>query len=140
MITTLPIQTIYSSPMLRAQETKEIIMTQLQVESHHIIEDLGECSMKIWRDMVALGIHASPPLEGEVAFFMDRVRRALNQALSFSAPPLIVAHGGVHWATCCLMGIKGHDWEIENCAVVHFSIGDQGEWIAKKLTVEEQLP
>ena len=83
--------------MERAQETKKIIAARLQAP-HHQIEDLGECSSKVWRNMASLGMYSAVPLEGEVRFFMDRVRSGLNHALGLPGPSLIVAHGGVHWA------------------------------------------
>ena len=131
-ISTLPIKTVCSSPLKRAQETKEIITSNLQV-NHHEISDLGECSAQIWKEMAQFGMYSSLPNEGIVRQFMDQVRNGINQALSLPSPSLIVAHGGVHWAICCLMGINEHEWAINNCTPVHFSIGDNGKWIAKKL-------
>jgi uncharacterized phosphatase len=132
IISSLPVQTICASPMKRAQETKEIVTAKLQVP-HHVIDALGECTSKVWHAMSGLGMYASPPSEGEVRDFMDRVREGINQALQLPGPPLIVAHGGVHWAACSLMGIRDHEWSIGNCSVVHFTIGNHGRWSAKKM-------
>lgn len=132
-IASLPIQTVCSSPYKRAQETKEIITSNLQV-NHHDIHDLGECSGQIWKEMVRLGMYTLLPHEGVAREFMDRVRKGINQALSLPSPLLVVAHGGVHWALCCLMSIEEHEWAIDNCVPVHFSIGANGKWTAKKLT------
>ncbi|MGE5195709.1 MAG: histidine phosphatase family protein [Anaerolineae bacterium] len=131
-ISALPIKTVCSSPLRRAQETKEIITSRLQVD-HHEIHDLGECSAQIWKEMSQLGMYSSLPKEGLARQFMDRVRNGINQALSLPGPSLIVAHGGVHWALCCLMGIDEHEWAISNCIPVHFLIGQNEKWIAKKL-------
>lgn len=132
IISTLPIKTICSSPLKRVQETKEIISSSLQV-NHHEFQDLSECSAQIWKEMAQLGMHAPLPNEGVVHQFMDRVRKGMNQALSLPTPSLIIAHGGIHWAICCLTGIEDHEWKISNCIPVHFSIGKNGKWIAKKL-------
>lgn len=132
IIATLPITTVCASPMKRAQETKEIITTKLQAP-HHCIDLLTECTGEIWYGMVELGMSSPPPLEGKVRLFMDRVREGMNQALSLPGPSLIVAHGGIHWAICCMMKIESHDWSIENCAIVHFSCNEENKWIAKKL-------
>ena len=132
IVSLLPIQTICASPMQRAQETKKIVAARLQAP-HYEIENLGECSSEVWKNMASLGMYSSVPLEGEVFLFMERVRAGINHALAFPGPALIVAHGGVHWAACCLMGIEKHAWTIHNCGVVHFSIDDQGKWIALKL-------
>ena len=83
--------------------------------------------------MASLGMYSSLPEQGDARLFMDRVRQGINQALSLPGPLLIVAHGGVHWALCCLMGIETHEWAIDNCTVVHFSIGENGSWRASKL-------
>lgn len=132
-IASLPIKKICFSPMQRALETKEIICSQLKAE-HHVIEDLKECSSKIWKEMSRLGMYCPLPIEGEVRSFMDRVAQGVNQALSLpGSSPLIVAHGGTHWALCCLMELKNHEWSLPNCGIVHFSVGKEGTWIAKKL-------
>lgn len=132
IISSLPIQTVCSSPLKRAQETKLLITLNLQV-SHHEINDLEECSVQIWKEMSRLGMYSSLPKEGTVRQFTDRVRNGINQALSLPGPSLIVAHGGVHWAICGLLGIEEHEWAIGNCIPVHFLIVDNGKWIAKKL-------
>jgi probable phosphoglycerate mutase len=131
-ISALPIKTVCSSPLKRAQETKEIITANLQV-NHHEINDLGECSAQIWKEMAQFGMYSPLPSGGIARQFIDQVSNGINQALSLPSPSLIVAHGGVHWAICCLIGINGYDWSINNCIPVHFSIGDNGKWIAKKL-------
>lgn len=131
LIATLPIRTVCSSPMKRAQETKAIISERLIVD-HYDIAHLGECSTKIWMAMSKLGMYAPLPEEGDARCFMDQVREGLDRALALPGPLLIVAHGGVHWATCCLLGIEGHSWAIENCAVVHFT-KNQDKWSARKL-------
>jgi uncharacterized phosphatase len=132
LLSALPIKTICSSPLRRAQETKEIATAQLEAE-HFAIDDLGECSAQIWKEMAQRGMHAELPHAGMVRQFMDRVLRGINQALSLPGPTLVVAHGGVHWALCCLMGIEEHEWSIGNCVPVHFRWDAEGKWIAKKL-------
>lgn len=134
LIATLPIETICTSPMKRAQETKEIIAKSLrspQVE----IEELSECSSNVWREMVRYGMGALMPNDKEVHHFIERVKKGLNRALELGGPSLIVAHGGVHWAVCWLMGIQNHDWRLENCGVVHFFSQETKGWGAKKLNV-----
>ena len=132
VISSLPIKTICSSPLKRAQETKEIISSNLQVPDH-ALEDLGECSALIWKEMTQPGMYSLPPKEGVANQFLSQVQNGINQALSLPGPLLVVSHGGVHWAICCLMGIKEHEWVIGNCVPVHFSIGKNGKWTAKKL-------
>lgn len=134
LIVNLPIRTICTSPMRRAQETKEIISARLEA-SHHTIDSLGECSAKVWQQMYLLGMNAPLPESGEVALFMERVKRGIDSALALPGPTLIVAHGGIHWAACCLLGIREHHWSAENCAVVHFSMQEPEKWTAKKLAL-----
>lgn len=128
----MPIQTVCASPMKRAQETKEIIAARLSAP-HYEIDDLGECSGKTWKEMARLGMYSPFPNDGDARFFMERMRNGMNHALSLPGPSLIIAHGGVHWAICCLMGIENHEWAVSNCAVAHFSIGPHGNWTATKL-------
>ena len=133
IIFSLPVQSICSSPARRAQETKEIIAKRLEC-THYDISELGECSERIWKELVrfrnySLFLDGSP---GRI--FIDRVKRGLDQVLSLPGPSVAIAHAGVHWAICCLMDIEGHDWYIENCVPIHFFVGKGGKWIAKKLT------
>jgi uncharacterized phosphatase len=132
LIASLPIQTVCSSPTARTQETKQIITAQLQV-NHYAIDDLTECSMKIWQNMSQLGRYGSPSSVGGVGRFINRVQKGINRALSFPGPTLIIAHGGIHWATCYLMEIENHEWIIDNCGVIHFTIGKTGKWSATQL-------
>ena len=133
LIATLPVQSICASPMKRVQETKEIIAARLQVH-HFELETLSECTSKIWHEMSRHGMYSPPPIDGEARLFIDRVYKGVTHALALPGPSLIVAHGGVHWAICSLLEIQEHEWAIENCAVVHFKMGEQGKWSALKLS------
>lgn len=132
VIAALPIRSVCSSPLKRAQETSAIITSQLEA-NHHPVHDLGECSTRIWFEMAGRGMDAAPPEDAIVRPFMDRVLKGLNHALLLPGPSLIVAHGGVHWAICCWLGIKEHEWSIGNCVPVHFTTGEKGRWTARKL-------
>lgn len=132
IIAKLPIKSICYSPLKRAVETKEIISTQL-LAAHHEILALGECSLQIWNDMTSCGPNAYRSSKEHVKCFIQRVLTGVNKALSLESPPLIVAHGGIHWAICCLMEITDHDWIIDNALPVHFFPDDTGRWKARKL-------
>lgn len=132
LVATLPIRTVCSSPLRRAQETKEIVTAKLQAD-HYAIEDLGECKSLIWKEMSKLGMYSPLPSDGPARMFMDRVRNGINQALALPGPMLIVAHGGVHWALCCLMQIADYAWHTDNCVPIFFSIDKEGKWTAKKI-------
>lgn len=133
IVAVLPVKTVCASGMRRVQETKNIIAGRLQIP-HYEIAGLGECSARVWNEMISLEMHSPIPTDGQAFLFMEQVRKGFCQALSFPGPCLIVAHGGVHWAACCLMNIQNHEWRLENCGVVHFSVGTNQEWTAKKLT------
>ena len=132
LIASLPIQTVVTSPMKRAQETKEIIAPRLKA-LHYDVEHLGECNANIWKGLKELKIDTPFPEEGEVYLFLEKVAKGLNHALSYPGPLLIVAHGGVHWATCFLMQVEEYDWSLHNCGVVHFFVKENGAWGAKRL-------
>ncbi len=127
IIASLPIKSVCCSPLRRAKETKEMISTRLQA-THYELADLGECSLSIWQKMTAF--HHT---QHEVQAFMERVVQGINHALSLEGPVLVVAHGGIHWAICSFMDITDHDWIIDNCRPVHFSLDSSGKWQAKQL-------
>ncbi len=58
----------------------------------------------------------------DIILFLGNGISGINQALSYEGPVLIVAHGGIHWATCCFKGINNYDWTIANCLPMHFSL------------------
>jgi len=129
LVTKLPLQTICCSPFKRAKETKELL---LPGRAHLEIADLGECNAEVWMRMTSLRKDAFHKGSPTVQTFLERVKNGLNQALECPGPVLIVAHGGVHWAICYWMGIDDHDWIIDNCQPVHFSVV-QSQWKAKIL-------
>ncbi len=124
VIDSLPIRTVCLSPLRRVRETVDVVMSDRSF-NHCVIDNLGECSAQIWHEMVHTKIHGDPTEQ-----FISRVKTGLNQARSMPGPVLIVAHGGVHWAICHLLGIEEHDWAIGNCVPVRFSLNDNGEWAA----------
>ncbi|MBS0656402.1 MAG: histidine phosphatase family protein [Verrucomicrobia bacterium] len=132
IIASLSIKSVCYSPLKRAKETKEILSARLAATQYEIPE-LGECTSQIWRDMTTYGSDAYESPHTHVKAFMNQVVHGINQALSFEDPVLIVAHGGTHWATCCLMGITDHNWIIDNCLPVHFFIGHDSQWKAQTL-------
>lgn len=131
IVATLPVKTVCTSPLIRTKQTRDIACSRL-VAAHIEVMDIAESTMEIWQEMLALGKNAHKSLNEPVYSFMQRVLKGMNQALLHEGPVLIVAHGGVHWAICCLMEIDEHDWIIENCIVTHFVPKEEG-WIASKL-------
>lgn len=132
LIQTLPIKTICSSPLKRAQETKDILTAKLPIKKFELL-NLTECSLAIWLEMTSFGKNASNPYNEPVLKFIHRVKDGVNEALLNPGPGLIIAHGGIHWALCYLMQIQEHEWLIENCVPVHFFPSEDGKWSAKIL-------
>ncbi len=123
-------QSIYCSPLQRAKETKELFAPNVP---HIEIEDLGECTARVWGEMTLLKSRALEMGGEDVVGFLEKVKRGVNGVLDSQANfPLIVSHGGVHWAICFWMGIENHDWLIGNCEPVHFFY-DNGQWRTKLL-------
>lgn len=129
VVAKLPIQVVFSSPLKRAKETREIITSQLNAPSYELPE-LGECTREIWQEMVDLGADACLLGSPRVKSYLQRVLSGINQALSFDGPALIVSHAGVHWALCCLMKIENHDWVVSSSKLIHFIITSKGKWIS----------
>lgn len=127
IISGLPIRTICHSPLKRAIETMEIVTTEHAVDRVEI-SNLGECNAEIWKRMVDPEVKECELVRS----FIEKTRDGTNTALQNEGPVLIVAHGGVHWAICSLMGVE-HDWVIDNCVPVRFSIANEGHWHAQKL-------
>lgn len=133
LVATLPIRSICFSPLKRAKETKESVAVRLQAAQLEIPE-LGECSAQVWNEMTQFG--SCPQIQhssDHVKAFIQRTLKGINQALTCEGPVLIVAHGGIHWAMCYLMGITDHTWSIGNCLPVHFFTSDENQWKAKIL-------
>lgn len=132
IVASLPVKTICYSPLKRAKETRDIVCSGLNA-THAEVVNLSECNTQIWLEMTTLGKDAKNASHEPVYSFMQRVVKGINEALACHGPVLIVAHGGIHWATCCFMEIDQHDWIIDNCIVTHFSVKEDGRWTAKKL-------
>lgn len=128
-ISKLPISSVCHSPLSRAKDTAKII-----TKGHDLpffeIEELKECTGTIWKEIIEWDREKTPPLIVEE--FLEQAINGMHKALEFENP-LIVAHGGVHWALCYYMGLSNHDWLIANCGLVHFNINVQGKWKANLL-------
>ena len=66
----------------------------------------------------------------DIENFLARAARGANTALGKDSPPLIVAHGGIHWALCYHMVIENHPWKIGNCELVYFQPIGTEKWEA----------
>ncbi len=103
LLADVPLATICSSPLQRALETARIINGTRRCPVR-VIDGLQECGFgpfegrpkSAWyRDWLAgAQFDGVEPLDR----FIERARGAIDLALSYAAPVLIVAHGGVYWA------------------------------------------
>lgn len=124
-------QTICCSPLKRAKETKDLLISG---KDHQEILDLGECTSDIWNSMIHLDTDAFKKGPIIVRDFLNRVKDGMNQALKYPGPTLIVAHGGTHWAICYWLNIENHNWIIDNCQPVHFfCTQNPDKWTARLL-------
>lgn len=130
IVTTLPLSAVCCSPIQRAQETKSLLLDGLSIPQHDISE-LGECQASVWTNMVKLEQGEGYHVCEEVNAFLFQALSGTFQALENHETPLVVSHGGVHWALCYLMQIENHPWKIGNCQVVHFTPKESHKWEAR---------
>jgi uncharacterized phosphatase len=130
LIASLAIDHVCFSPFKRAKETKDILSARLSAEQWEMPQ-LGECSAEVWREMTSLDIHTKVYASKAVQEFMCRTVEGINKALDKEGSILIVAHGGMHWALCYLMGIE-QSRVIGNCVPVQFSY-NADLWKMRKL-------
>lgn len=120
------------SPFLRAVETKNILLNASNLKQHELF-NLRECSTPTWYKMVRLEEGSGYHVCDQVREFLSRTIAGVNQALQTSSTPLIIAHGGIHWALCYHMAIENHPWKIGNCELVYFEPVGQSSWKANYL-------
>lgn len=133
------IQRVICSPLLRAKRTAELI-----AENYRLPLQVNECFKEA--NWGAIQGHALP--ENYNAIFLDwrngidpegaesiesvkkRLIPGMQEALAEDTVPLIVAHGGIHWALMQVLGLSYEDAPVGNCEVVRFSPTEQGGWAA----------
>lgn len=119
----LPITHIYHSSLQRAARTASIIAENLFIPV--IASDkLKECHLGDWQgttseiDLYKDYLTVKPPNGETFQELSSRVKEAMNQILSESPLPLIVAHGGTYVALCHLMNLDPE--RIDNCKLLQF--------------------
>ncbi|PWU15160.1 MAG: hypothetical protein C5B45_03160 [Chlamydiae bacterium] len=119
LITRLPLRFVYSSPLKRAKETTDILLRNLTLKWFEIAE-FSECSVTTWNQM----------REGEsselIIQFFQKVKTGFKRVLEEKGPALIVAHGGIYFAICKILGIST-DGIIDNCVPVWFHFDEKRE-------------
>lgn len=121
----LEIDVICHSPLQRVVETMALCSMNLAVPRKSI-DHLKECQSEVWQKMVAMKEGQEAP--AEVQNFFDQVQQGIREALSHGKSVLVIAHGGVHWALCYLLQVEDHNWFLENCGLVQFSLKRDGLW------------
>ncbi len=112
LVTNLPLLLVWTSPLKRAKETADILLHKLSLERVETVE-FSECTVAIWKKM----------REGEraksIESFLQTVTIGLERVLTEKGPSLIIAHGGIYFAICKILGIPT-DGIIDNCVPVRF--------------------
>jgi GrpB-like predicted nucleotidyltransferase (UPF0157 family) len=127
---------VFVSPMLRAQQTAEILNKELQL-SKSSLEGLrewcvGEWEKLPWGDVPnPFGSNIDPPKGESRLIFEARVELALIEALNTTELPMLVAHGGVAHALFTILGVD--PILIDNCSVYRVSPGEKG-WDLERVT------
>lgn len=130
LIAAISPRTVCHSPVQRAVETKDILVSGLNAELIEL-ESLGECKAYIWTQMVEIAKGRDFPVCDQVKRFLKRALKSLRDAQQYNDPTLLVSHGGIHWALCYLLRIENHPWKIGNCELVRFRPVQDSGWEAE---------
>lgn len=133
LVSALPIKTVCYSPLLRTRQTKDIIISHLTVTEQEIA-DFTECSLEEVRHLPILQTEGCIEVPLMLQPFIERVKSGIETSLlSADQPVLVVAHYGVYYVLCYLLGIAFNDcWKINNCELVHFYLDADRRWVTKK--------
>lgn len=136
------ISRIFSSPLIRAHKTAEIINEHLNVPLS-IVDGLKECSLGVLEGTVkdkslsGIGWMYETPIEQSEHLdeFKARVASALHEILDPEHTTLIVAHGGIYWAIMEMIGFK--EQRSQNCIPYLFvpPKDSQSSWTVQPLNI-----
>jgi probable phosphoglycerate mutase len=128
----LPIKTVCSSPLLRVQQTKNIVLENRQVRDI-VLDEFSECPGSLWRLFLAAEERTLKTEEWAlINEFTHRVKNGLEKALTYDSPMLLVAHGGTYWALAHLLQLQG-DRKIGNCILTYISPQESEAWKAEPI-------
>ncbi len=126
---------IFSSPMIRAQKTAEIVAASYELPIS-IINDLREWEMGEWdrtpfEKVKDAFLGDGEPPKGETrVIFRNRILNAIQACAHLGEPPLIVSHGGVALMLQEILSIPRT--RVENCHILYFSSQPDGKWMVKQ--------
>ena len=121
----LGISTVCASPLIRAQQTKNILFEKNPINDV-TVQQFRECPGFFWKLFLAYERRALTESEwGEINSFIQVVKNGLIRSLNEKSPILIVAHGGIYWALMHLLQVKGNK-KIGNCLLRYFIPNNNG--------------
>jgi broad specificity phosphatase PhoE len=138
------IGTICTSPLSRARDTADAIAKVTGLEpitiSGLIEASFGEMEGKptgAWREDWVAG-KSCPEGAEDFEAFMARALAAINTALSYPGPVVIVAHGGVYWAIDRCLGTARMAHGLPQAVpVLHTPPEGEQEWLRIRLDGED---
>lgn len=117
LVANLKIETIFHSPMLRVVQTMNYAAKDHECDRIEL-DLLKECDSDVWHKLTRIE-QDQFPCEETLPFY-EQVEKMLDEILEHPGTPLLVTHGGIHYALCHQLQIIDHPWKIDNCALVHF--------------------
>ncbi len=133
------IQSVCCSSMTRAQQTANIILSQinrpLQIEPDLIEWKFGEWEGRTWTEISPLFLddNAEPEHGEGREEFKNRVLMGLQKALQLPHPVLVVAHGGVWYMIQKILNLPLK--KTDNCQIFKVYKQDNGQYSYYEVTL-----
>jgi uncharacterized phosphatase len=127
VIKKLPIEIIFFSPLKRAQETKDIINTYLDLTAIKLFE-IQEVKDSLFGEIEALATKKNIKPSKDFQHFLNEVSLGLDKILKSKVVPLVIAHGAVYAAICYILKIDTDLWRIGNANLLHFYQDSKDHW------------
>lgn len=112
LVKTQRFSTVYSSPLTRAQETKEIVMKGQQFTDIKLdgLKENEEAALLLLKSE---NISLSGEEMKKIDAFKETVRKAIEVAMSGQIPNLVIAHGGI------FLALK-HIYQLDVSDIIHY--------------------
>lgn len=131
----LPVATVCSSPLLRVQQTKSIVLANKLVHDV-VLDEFRECPSNLWRLFLAAETRELTIKEWAlINEFTRRVKTGLEKTLQYNAPVLLIAHGGTYWALAHLLQLQGNR-KIGNCIPMYIFPEELEIWKAEPILIK----